>query len=188
MQILHISETPNPLARKFHADALVTQGKALSYSDVESAADFPAAKALFALPLVRGVFVMDQVITVSLAHGADWDEMIPEITMVLEEYLEPMDHGETSAPTAPLVKPENFFALELESQVSHIEAVFDAKVRPGLAGDGGGLELMGIDGTTVYILYVGACGSCPSSTTGTLNYIRQTLREWIHPEIEVELA
>lgn len=188
MQILHISETPNPLARKFHADSLVTDGKALSFADAASAAEFPAAKALFALASVRGIFVMDQVVTVSIDAGADWDEMIPEITMVLEEYLEPLVHEQSSGPAIELHKPADFYALELESQVSHIEAVFDAKVRPGLAGDGGGLELMGIDGNTVYILYVGACGSCPSSTTGTLNYIRQTLREWAHPEIEVELA
>ena len=40
---------------------------------------------------------------------------------------------------------------------------------------------MGIEGSVVKIHYQGACGSCPSSTTGTLSYIENFLKEAVHP-------
>jgi Fe-S cluster biogenesis protein NfuA len=190
VQILHISETPNPLARKFHAEELITSGVALSFPDSEQAQKNPAAQALFGLPPVRSVFMLDQVTTVSVAPGTDWDEWESEIRLLLEDYLEPAVQNPllSPVPQVDIQMPENLFALPLEAQVEHIENVLNAKVRPGLANDGGGLDLMGIDGKTIYIYYVGACGTCPSSTTGTLNYIRQVLQTCAHPEIEVELA
>jgi len=37
----------------------------------------------------------------------------------------------------------------------------------------------------LYVSYQGACGTCPSSTTGTLMAIEGILREQYNPEIEV---
>jgi len=38
------------------------------------------------------------------------------------------------------------------------------------------------------VKYQGACGTCPSSTTGTLEAIRSILRDEFDPQIEVYLA
>ena len=65
---------------------------------------------------------------------------------------------------------------------------FDEAVRPGLASDGGGLHLVDVDGKAVRVQYQGACGSCPSSTSGTLYYIESVLRSRVHPDLEVELV
>ena len=62
------------------------------------------------------------------------------------------------------------------------------KVRPALAADGGGLIVHSVEGHKVNIHYQGACGSCPSSTTGTLQYIEQFLKEAIHPDVEVQAS
>jgi Fe-S cluster biogenesis protein NfuA len=62
------------------------------------------------------------------------------------------------------------------------------RVRPALAGDGGGLEVLGMDGYTVKIRYQGACGSCPSSISGTLMAIEGLLKRDIHPALEVVSA
>ena len=69
-----------------------------------------------------------------------------------------------------------------------INQLLDQKVRPALAGDGGGLEVLGIDGFTVKIRYQGACGSCPSSITGTLMAIEGLLRRDVNPSINVIAA
>jgi Fe-S cluster biogenesis protein NfuA len=58
-------------------------------------------------------------------------------------------------------------------------------VRPALAGDGGGLEVVGLDGKTLQIRYQGACGSCPSSIAGTLMAIQNMLQAEIDEELSV---
>ena len=69
-----------------------------------------------------------------------------------------------------------------------INKLLDNRVRPALAGDGGGLQVMGIEGYTVKIHYQGACGSCPTAISGTLMAIEGLLKRDIHPAIEVVAA
>ena len=70
-------------------------------------------------------------------------------------------------------------------RVREIEAILDERIRPYLAGDGGWLEVVELAGNTLKIRYEGACGSCPSSLTGTLMAIENMIKEEIDPEIEV---
>lgn len=187
-EILHVSGTPNPQAKKFHADELLTPGKPLSFSSVMEAEANETAKALFDLDYVTNVFILDQVVTVNVKEGTDWEMVQPELSMLMEEYLEPANAAIPEVEEQEIIFPEDFFGLSLEDQLKHLNLILDVKIRPGLAGDGGGLDIMGIDGQTVYIYYLGACGSCPSSTTGTLNYIQSTFKQLAHPTIDVALS
>ena len=58
---------------------------------------------------------------------------------------------------------------------------------PYLQGDGGDLYVIGLDGNRLTVHYQGACGSCPSSISGTLAGIENLLRQ-VEPEIEVIAA
>jgi Fe-S cluster biogenesis protein NfuA len=69
-----------------------------------------------------------------------------------------------------------------------IEGVLNEKVRPVLANDGGGLQVVKIDKDKVYIHYQGACQGCASAATGTLNFIRNTLSTSLNHEIDVIMA
>ncbi|MCP4751538.1 MAG: hypothetical protein GY866_11640 [Proteobacteria bacterium] len=75
--------------------------------------------------------------------------------------------------------------LPKEEWEGKIEGVLNEKVRPTLAADGGGLQVVKIEGDKVYINYEGACSGCASAATGTLNFIRQTLSTSLNHEIEV---
>ncbi|PCI28091.1 MAG: hypothetical protein COB67_07085 [SAR324 cluster bacterium] len=66
-----------------------------------------------------------------------------------------------------------------------IEEVLDQKIRAALASDGGGMEVLKIDGNKVYIAYHGACNGCASSTAGTLRFIQTTLSVALNYDIEV---
>ena len=81
-----------------------------------------------------------------------------------------------------------FDQLSQTDQARAIEKVLDEKVRDFLARDGGGLEVMGIDGDKVHVAYQGACGGCPSSTAGTLRFIESTLTLALNHPIEVILT
>ena len=55
-----------------------------------------------------------------------------------------------------------------------------------LASDGGWLEILSLENKKLKIRYQGACGSCPSSLTGTLMAIENMIQDEIDPEIGVE--
>ena len=69
-----------------------------------------------------------------------------------------------------------------------INDILDDYVRPYLEYDGGGVEVHGIVGNQVMIRYQGACGTCPSATTGTMMAIESALQREIDPDIEVILV
>jgi Fe-S cluster biogenesis protein NfuA len=72
-----------------------------------------------------------------------------------------------------------------DPKIAEINALLDERIRPYLAGDGGWLEIIGLEESTLKIRYEGACGSCPSSLTGTLMAIENMIREEIDPAIAV---
>lgn len=193
-KVVKTSETPNPLAIRFHLDCKVVASGSRSYPDVESAQADRTATRLFELPHVTSVFYVGTTVTVNKDEDGDWNDLISPIADILEESVSAAEEPKSETPEgefdpyaagAHITRPEDFFKLTLEDQVGHLNRIFDEMVRPGLAGDGGGLELMGIEGTTVRIHYEGACGSCPSSTSGTLMYIEGAVQRKAHPELTV---
>lgn len=72
-----------------------------------------------------------------------------------------------------------------EEKFQAIEDLFDESIRPALMADGGNIELDIVKGHEVVISFQGACGSCPSSSGGTLRGIERALRQAIDPEIIV---
>ncbi|MCC7429257.1 NifU family protein [bacterium] len=67
-----------------------------------------------------------------------------------------------------------------------IERIFDEKLRPFIAKDGGSLELVRVEGNLVKVSMKGACGSCPSSLITLKSGIEATLKQEINSEIIVE--
>jgi Fe-S cluster biogenesis protein NfuA len=47
---------------------------------------------------------------------------------------------------------------------------------------------MGLEGKTLFIRYQGACGSCPSSTAGTMMAIQNLIQSEIDEELVVTLS
>ena len=66
-----------------------------------------------------------------------------------------------------------------------VEKVIDEMIRPYLIADGGNIELDLVRGNEVVISFQGACGSCPSSASGTLRGIERALRQQVDSEINV---
>ena len=65
---------------------------------------------------------------------------------------------------APADSPEPAAAPAPESQVD-MDALLETieYIRPALQADGGDLVLLGVDGGTINLQMVGACGGCPMS-------------------------
>lgn len=86
--------------------------------------------------------------------------------------------GATTAPAAPQPGVSSqlpWLDIGLFEKVRRIEGVLDQHVRPALASDGGGIDLVDLKGDDLYVQYHGACGSCSSSIGGTLQFITDSL-------------
>jgi len=58
-------------------------------------------------------------------------------------------------------------------------------IRPALQADGGDLILLGVEGGTVNLQMVGACGGCPMSTMTLTAGIERILRDRVPGVLEV---
>lgn len=70
-----------------------------------------------------------------------------------------------------------FKNLRLVEKIKILERLFDQKIRPVLYKDGGNILLDEVDSEVITVRFEGTCGTCPSSETGTLDFIRQTLQK-----------
>lgn len=66
-----------------------------------------------------------------------------------------------------------------------IQAVLDRDVRPGLAMDGGDMELVDVQGDKVFVRLQGHCNSCASSSSTMKFFVEDKLRQTISPDIQV---
>jgi Fe-S cluster biogenesis protein NfuA len=172
-KISDIEDTPNPNAVKFVLKDRLTWGTARSFADAEAARDDPLASQLFAIPHVTNVYYIDKWITVTQDGEADWPALVRELAVPIRE---------AEAAQKPEVQADAQY--EDEPRLAAIRALLDEQVRPALMGDGGDLQIVGLEGNVLTIRYYGACGSCPSSLAGTLSAIGNLART-IEPDIEV---
>ncbi|HEX8370439.1 MAG TPA: NifU family protein [Pyrinomonadaceae bacterium] len=182
-KIADIQETPNPNAVKFILKEPVSHGTSHSFKTAKDAEDNALAKSIFDIGDVVSVFYMDKMITVEKTDEADWDEILPTLAVPIRaaESVQ-VTNGNGAAKS---VGGAIAAALDDNPQIREIEALLDERIRPYLASDGGWLEIVGLEDKTLQIRYEGACGSCPSSLTGTLMAIENMIKEEIDPEISV---
>jgi Fe-S cluster biogenesis protein NfuA len=184
-KISDIEETPNPNAVKFILREAVSNGTAHSYASRTQAEDDPLAKALFDVENVVSVFYMDRMITVEKNDEGDWDDLLPILAVPIRAAESVASPTGAAAAAGAAVGGSIAAITSDDPRLLKINDILDEKVRPALMGDGGYLEVLGLNDHTLSIRYQGACGSCPSSLTGTLMAIEGMLKQEVDPEIEV---
>jgi Fe-S cluster biogenesis protein NfuA len=182
-KISDIEETPNPNAVKFILREAVSNGTTHQYSSADLAQNDSLAKSLFDVGHVVSVFYMDRMITIEKDDEGDWDDLLPTLAVPIRA-AEAVNSPAASA-AAAAVGGAIAAATSDDPRLLRINEILDEKVRPALMGDGGYLEVLGLKEHTLSIRYQGACGSCPSSLTGTLMAIEGMLKQEVDPEMEV---
>ncbi len=181
-----VEPTPNPLAFKLKLNQKVTTGGSRHYNKKEEAWDNPVAQKLFDVHGVESVFFMEDFITINKTPGGIWDFIFfqaNEILMAAKDIIPVKGEGETNPGTAAEIG--DFDKLSGEEKLALIDKIIDETIRPGLARDGGGLKILGLEDNVLKVQYQGACGSCPSSTAQTLNYISNLLQTRVSPNLTV---
>lgn len=171
-----VDVTPNPNALKFIINEPILPGTSRNYKNYDEAVNDPFAKAIFEIDGVVGVFYMENFVTIEKKNESLWGDIQKSFAKFVTEF------DKTLIPKVEKVTPTQEQSSEILEQINK---VLDYRIRPALAADGGGLEVVGFEGLTLSIRYHGACGSCPSAIRGTLVAIENLLKREIHPDIVV---
>ena len=184
LKVVRTKETPNPNALQFVINAVLLDNGNISFASKKEAESDKMATALFERSGVLSVFVMDNFVTVTKDEKTSWVPLKDRVWKTIEETVS-LYQAEEKVQLSE-VDVINFVELSNEKKLQGIEMVLNRSIRTNLAQDGGGVELKGIEGNEVSIHYQGACGSCPTSTSGTLQYIQTQIRQQLHPELTVK--
>ena len=102
----------------------------------------------------------------------------------LRELLQQTVQELSGTQTAP-VKVQRMTTLQ---KIKKIEEVIEREILPTLKKDGGGIELIDVDGDIVTVSLRGACARCQSSLTTLKDYVEKKLREQVAETLIVEEA
>jgi Fe-S cluster biogenesis protein NfuA len=188
-RIAEIEFTPNPNARKFILRDPLTYGVTRSYESAEQASGDALAEALFAIPHVTNVFYVDHWLTVTQDGGAHWPDLLRQLAVPIRDAPAAQERSEqlindSAGEVDGVPRMQQKMTPEEQEKLAVIQGMLDEEVRPYLQGDGGDLHVIGLEGNVLKVHYQGACGSCPSSISGTLAGIESMVRR-LDPEIEV---
>ena len=184
-KIADIQETPNPNAVKFILKEPVSHGTSHSFKSAEEGADNKLAKSIFDVGNVVSVFYMDKMITVEKTDESEWDEILPDLAVPIRAADAVASTNGNAKGAAATVGGSIAAAASDDPKLAQINELLDERIRPYLAGDGGWLEILELADNQLSIRYEGACGSCPSSLSGTLMAIENMIKDEIDPEISV---
>lgn len=178
-KIKEIERTPNPDAMRFVLGEPLTNGVTRSFENSMEAEGDPLASALFAIENVINVYYVDRYVTVTQDGKASWSELLRKLAPPIREAEPQLDLQEDHS-----VHVSEEARDSDDPRLLAINEMLDQQVRPYLLADGGGLKVLGLDGNRLKVHYQGACGTCPTATTGTL-YAIESMVKRIDPEIEV---
>ena len=196
-KVLRIQPTPNPDAFQFILNGKVIETGTKTFDSPDDATGDTMAKAIFEIFGIQSIFIKENFVTITKSNTVGWHTIMEKIGSTIESHLQHYEKGDEADgsqadndvhPVLEDFKKEEFFNYNIGRKTEVINALLDVAIRPALANDGGGINLVSVEDKTIKVHYQGACGSCPSSTTGTLQYIEQFLKEAIHPDVEVQAS
>lgn len=186
-QVKGIELTPNPRAVKFilNKNVLDSGSKTIQEGGYLDSDAFAAN--IFALDIVDLVYCRENFVSITLESPDLWIIFKDKVKNIIEADLKKYEEGDDEVSSSILddFDREKYPQLSNEEKVVIVEAILDSSIRPALANDGGGLEVIEVDGPIVRIRYQGACGGCPSATGGTLRAIENHLKSQLDPAIKV---
>lgn len=179
-----VQPTPNPNALKFILDKTIKTVGSSNYKSPLDAKDNPLATSLFTIRGIDQMHFFENVITITKFGFEEWDIIENKITETIES-LFPAHNPDYEDIDSEAERRKN-----LSPEILKIEEILDRTIRPGLQGDGGDIQTLSYnqEDHVLMIKYQGACGTCPSSTTGTLEAIKAILRDEFDPELDIYIA
>ncbi len=176
--------TPNPETMKFVTDVMLFAGHSADFADEASAKDSPLATELFGFPFVKGVFIMNNFVTITKTPDAEWTEIIPTLREFVKNYVE--SDKEIIAKDFKPVANEGTQQDET-AVISKIKEMLENYVKPAVEMDGGAIQFKSFHEGKVTLMLQGSCSGCPSSMITLKAGIEGLLKRMV-PEVEEVVA
>ncbi|MDE7064554.1 MAG: Fe-S cluster assembly protein NifU [Desulfovibrionaceae bacterium] len=112
--------------------------------------------------------------------GGGCGECLDEIAEILA--------AESGKPRLRELKPVTPKKMTNVQRMQLVMKTIDEEIRPRLETDGGDIDLVDVNGTTVTVALRGRCAQCRSSLVTIKELVEKTLREQVDPAITVEEA
>ena len=176
--VTHMEITPNPNALKYVLNEQILPNGICQYDNAQDTED-DLSRSLFDISGVVSVFYRDNFITVTKNDAVDWIDVENVIKDEINNRIEVVEIKAIEAPKLDFGEKADL--------IEEIDQILDETIRPGLGMDGGGVDIIDLsDEMELTVYYQGACGSCPSASTGTLMAIQNILQEQFDPRIMVK--
>lgn len=172
---VYAEATPNPESMKFVANKMFLPNDSADFRAKESAKNSALATALFEMPFVQGVFIMNNFVSITKNGDYEWFDLIPDLRNFITEWLE--DGKE-------IVSPKKEFTAEEETEIERkIKQLLEDHVKPAVEMDGGAIDFKSFKNGVVTVQMKGSCSGCPSSTMTLKAGIENLLKRMV-PEVE----
>ena len=167
----------DPDSCKFTVSCSVHPGGSFFFAGRERAAGSPLGERLFALGSVASVLIAGNVVTIGKAPDAAWTGLKAAIgSAIRAQLLSGMPAIlETVAPSGTLARSD----AELGAAVQEL---LDREVNRSIAGHGGKISLVEVQGGRLFITMSGGCQGCASSQV-TLREGFEVMVKRVAPEI-----
>ena len=164
----------DPQVCKFIVDQPIFPDGSYNCRDKEMAEGSPLLEALFEIDGVSQVMVSGSTLTIAKTVADPWPELGQKIGVVIREKIR---SGQT------LIDPDVKKKLPSEEKIRQaIDDLFDNQINPMIAGHGGRVELVDVEGTKVYVRLGGGCQGCASANVTLRHGIEKAIREVV-PEV-----
>ena len=172
---IYSEKTPNPESMKFVSNKMILPNDSIDFRNKADVADCPMASELFEFDFVKGVFIMNNFVSITKKAEYEWFDIIPEVKRFVQNYLEA---------EKPIVTKKEQLTNEEESEVvTKIKQLLEDHVRPAVEMDGGAIDFKSFEDGVVTVMMKGSCSGCPSSTLTLKAGIENLLKRMV-PEVE----
>jgi NFU1 iron-sulfur cluster scaffold homolog, mitochondrial len=86
---IYAEATPNPESMKFVSNKMLLPNDSADFRNAEKAEEGGAlVKALFEMPFVKGVFIMNNFVSITKNEDYEWFDLIPDLRNFFTEWIE----------------------------------------------------------------------------------------------------
>ena len=177
---IYTEATPNPETLKFVVNKMLFENNSADFQNIESAKSSPLAMDLFGFPFVKGVFIMNNFVTITKHPDTIWEDIMPSLKAFIKKYVQ------DDRPIAYKVEEvKNTEPLVGEAVVSKIKEVLENYVKPAVEMDGGAIQYKEFDEETgvLNVMLQGSCSGCPSSMITLKSGIENLMKRMV-PEVK----
>jgi len=142
--------TPNPESMKFVSNRMILPNDSIDFRSKDKVKNAPLAEALFDFPYVKGVFIMNNFVSITKSEDYEWFDVIPTLKKYIQDYLQ--DGKEI------VTKVEVELTEEEESEVvKKIKQLLNDHVKPAVEMDGGAISFKSFQDGVVNVVMKGSC-------------------------------